>query len=54
MDTRNLAVVRREDMDYTSDESHLECIRGFVWALVFEGALAIAISACWWFPHFFS
>lgn len=51
IDSRNLAFDRREDMNYAAHYDHFGCIRVLGWAFLFEGALVIAISACWWLPR---
>ena len=50
-DSLNPTSVRRENSDYLYEESHFGCVRVLVWAIVFEGGLAIAVSAFWWLPH---
>lgn len=51
IDSRNLAFVRREDIDNASDCNRFDCVRVLVWAALFEGALVIAISSFWWLPR---
>jgi hypothetical protein len=51
IDSRNLAFVRREDIDHASDYNRFGCVRVLAWAALFEGALVIAISLFWWLPR---
>jgi hypothetical protein len=47
MDSQNSAGLRPLGSDPTYYESHFDCARCLVWAIVFEAGLAIAALLCW-------
>jgi hypothetical protein len=47
MDYPKPSRVRPDDLEDTYDESHFDCARCLVWAILFEAGLGIATFWCW-------
>jgi hypothetical protein len=54
VDHQKLTGIVPEDADDVHYDGRFGCARVLVWALIFEGALVIAISICWWLPDLVS